>query len=449
MILKALIILLFPAFVLGQKDYSVLIENYMKAQVSVNDFSGTVLIIKKNRVVLKKAYGLADREWNINNSIDTKYRIGSITKQFTAASILLLEEKGKLSVNDKLSIYFPDFPKGDSITLHLLLCHRSGIGDYSEGARFDTLSKFKYSTWFMLSYIKKLPFDFFPGSKYNYCNSNYYLLGCIIEKVSGLSFHDFVKQHILDPLKMENTSVEILEEIVNKRAKGYERTNNGFINESYYTMELLYSAGAMYSTVEDLYKWDQAMSNETLLSKASMKKMFTSYTFNDTHYGYGAVIDTFQNRQSIWHSGGGFAFNASISRYPFDSSCVVVLSNNQSNAEGVLNALSGIILDTDVQVPYIHKQYSINSKDLEKYVGKWKGEYNKVRSEMEIYIKNSKLYRRTPNADDLELIPESETKFYYADGSDRQFEFVLSKKGSVEYAWFIKDGIKYRRQKVK
>lgn len=301
----------------------------------------------------------------------------------------------------------------------------------------------------MLSYLKKLPFDFSPNSSYNYCNANYYLLGCIIEKVSGLSYSEFVKQNIIIPLHMKNTSVESREEIVDKRARGYERTKNGFINEAYYTMELLYSAGGMYSTVEDLYKWDIAMRKGTLLSKESMKKMFTPYTLNDTHYGYGAVIDTFQNHQRVWHSGGGWAFNANISRYPSDNICVIVLSNNQSNSEGISNALAAILFDADVQAPYIHKEYKINPTIVEKYTGRWIGEFNKMKSEMQLYTKDNKLYRKATNINDLELIPESETKFFYSDGSDRQLEFVLSKNGQVEYVWFIKDGLKHRRQRVK
>lgn len=446
---RFLILLFFPIFAFGQKNYSELAEKFMQTQVSLNDFSGSVLIMKNGQPILEKSYGLADREWNTSNTIETKYRIGSITKQFTAASILLLEEKGKLSVNDKLSKYFPKFPKGDSITLHLLLCHRSGIGDYAEDSRLDTLDKFKYPTKFMISYIEKLPFDFAPNTNYNYSNSNYYLLGCIIEKVSGLSFADFVKQNILLPLNMKNTSVETREEILNNRAKGYQRTQNGFINEEYYAIELLYSAGGMCSTIEDLYKWDVAMKSGLLLSKESMKKMFTPYTINNTHYGYGAVIDTFQNHQRIWHSGGGWAFNSNISRYPYDNICVVVLSNNQSNSESISNALSAILFDVDVQIPYTHKEYKINPKNIEKYIGKWVGEINSVKSEMELYTKDNKLYRKAPNTNDLELIPESETKFYYSDGSDRQIEFVLSKKDQIEYAWFIKDGIKYRRQRIK
>lgn len=431
------------------RNYSDLADKYIQAHVAINDFSGTVLIMKNDRAILKKSYGLADREWNINNTVDTKYRIGSITKQFTAASTLLLEEKGKLSVNDKLSKYFPDFPKGDSITLHMLLCHRSGIGDYSEDNRFDTLSKFKRSKEFMISYFKNLPFDFSPNTSYRYCNTNYYLLGCIIEKVSGLSFHDFVVQNILSPLDMKNTSVEIAEEIVQKRAKGYERTRNGFINERSYALELLYSAGGMYSTVEDLYKWDVAMKKGLLLSDASMKKMFTPHTLTDTHYGYGAVIDTFQNHYRIWHSGGGFAFNSNISRFPSDNLCVIVLSNDQAASESISNALSAILFDVDVQSPYVHKEEILKPKDLEKFTGKWVGETNGVKSEMVIFIKDGKLYRKAPKANDLELIPESATKFFYSDGSDRQMEFVLTKKGTIDYAWFYKDGLKYRRQRIK
>lgn len=442
------LILLLPFSVYGQKDYSAILEKYMQAQVSVNEFSGCVLIVKDDQPPLKKAYGLADRRSNTANTIDTKFRIGSVTKQFTAAAILILEEQGKLSVNDKLSKYFPTFPNGDSISLHLLLCHRSGIGDYSEDEALDTLIKHSRTKEFMIEYIRKLSPDFLPNSNYKYSNSNYYLLGCVIEKVSGNNFREFVRQNILNPLEMKNTAVEQIEELTDNKAKGYQRKGNEFIKEEYYALDVLFSAGAMYSTVEDLYKWND-FSLRKILSKESIKKMYTPYTFNNTHYGYGAVIDTFQNNLRIWHSGGGWAFNANISHYPLNDMCVIVLSNNQGNSEGIANALSAIMFGADVIPPYIHKQYFMDYKDYSGFIGTWIGETNGVKSEMEIFYKDNELYRRALNAADVKLILESKTKFYYTDGSDKQIEFVFNKKGKVEYAWFIKDGIKYKREKVK
>lgn len=442
------LLLLLPFSVYGQKDYSAVLEKYMQAQVSVNEFSGCVLIMKDGQPPIKKAYGLADRRSNTANTIDTKFRIGSVTKQFTAAAILILEEQGKLSVNDKLSKYFPTFPNGDSISLHLLLCHRSGIGDYSEDEALDTLIKHSRTKEFMIEYIRKLSPDFLPNSNYKYSNSNYYLLGCVIEKVSGNNFREFVRQNILNPLEMKNTAVEQIEELTDNKAKGYQRKGNEFIKEEYYALDVLFSAGAMYSTVEDLYKWND-FSLRKILSKESIKKMYTPYTLNNTHYGYGAVIDTFQNNLRIWHSGGGWAFNANISNYPLNDMCVIVLSNNQGNSEGIANALSAIMFGADVIPPYIHKQYFMDYKDYSGFIGTWIGETNGVKSEMEIFYKDNELYRRALNAADVKLILESKTKFYYADGSDKQIEFVFNKKGKVEYAWFIKDGIKYKREKVK
>ncbi|MGZ4034998.1 MAG: serine hydrolase domain-containing protein [Bacteroidia bacterium] len=444
-----LLLLFLPILSFGQTNYPDLLAKYMQAQVVTNDFSGAVLVMKGTEPLLKKAYGLANKEWNVANTIDTKFRIGSVTKQFTAISILLLAEQGKLSLYDKLSKYFPGFPNGDSITIHLMLAHRSGIADYAENdQKFDTLDKFSYSKEFMISYIKKLAPDFKPNVSYHYSNSNYYLLGCIIEKVSGMTYHDFVQANILLPSHMDNTAVESNEDIIEKKAKGYQRTDKGFKNESYYTMELLFSAGAMYSTVDDLYKLDENLRAGKILSKGSIQKMYTSYTYYDTHYGYGAVIDTFQNHKRIWHSGGGWAFNSNITRFPDDNISIIVLSNDQSNSEGIANSLAAILFDVDIVLPYHHKKAIIDSTNLYNFIGTWFGEMNNNPSQMSIYIKDNRLYRSAENVDDVELIPESETKFYYADGSDRQMEFVLNKKGAVESAWFIKDGIKYKRKRI-
>src|SRR5215510_10535673 len=218
---KFFLFLLLPVTLTAQKNYSKLLEEYMQAQTDVKDFSGTVLVMKQNKVMLKKGYGMADREWNIANTTDAKFRIGSVTKQFTAACILQLIEAGKLSLDDKLSKFYPDFPKGDSVTIHMLLNHTSGISNYTDQKNFMEVATLPWSKDSIISYFKKVPYNFSPGSKWAYNNSGYFLLGCIIEKVTGQSYKDYLQQHILDKLGMKNSGVDRSDTILAMRAKGY------------------------------------------------------------------------------------------------------------------------------------------------------------------------------------------------------------------------------------
>ena len=216
------IIFLFPLAVFAQKNYDSLLDNYMQAQVAVYDFSGAVLVAQKGKVIYEKAFGMANREWNIPNTVQTKFRIASITKQFTAAAILQLAEQGKLTLDDKLSKYFPDFPKGDSVTIHMLLNHTSGIKDFFKIPTFTTtVEVLPYSKDSVVAFFKNQPYDFSPGSQFRYNNSAYFLLGCIIEKVSGQTYSTYLNQNLITKAGLQNTSVNELDSILANRASGY------------------------------------------------------------------------------------------------------------------------------------------------------------------------------------------------------------------------------------
>ena len=182
---KIIILLLLPMALTAQKNYPKLLDAYVQAEFKVKEFNGTVLVMQKGKAMYEKSFGLADREWNVANTNETKYRIGSVTKQFTAACILQLAEQGKLNLDDKLSKYIPDYPKGDSITTHMLLNHTSGIKNYTDLPEFWPKAILPLSTDSMIALFKNKPLDFSPGTNWNYSNSGYFLLGVIVEKVSG------------------------------------------------------------------------------------------------------------------------------------------------------------------------------------------------------------------------------------------------------------------------
>jgi CubicO group peptidase (beta-lactamase class C family) len=433
---KICILLLFPFALTAQKNYPQLLDQYMTAQNQVKGFTGTVLVMKQNKVLLRKAYGMADRELNIPNTPESKMEIGSLTKQFTAASVLQLVEQGKLSLDDKLSKFFPAFYKGDSVTIHMLLNHSSGIPSFTDLPGFDKVEKLAWSRDSMIAFFNNKPYDFSPGTNYKYNNSGPFLLVHIIEKVSGMSYEAYLQKNILEKLGMTNTGLNSWDKILPLRAKGYEMVKNKVVNAPYIALEWPFSSGAMYSTIDDLYKWDRALYSNIVLTTGSLQKMFTP---NKGNYGYGFFIDSLEKHPRIRHTGGIPGFNSHMARFPQDDVFIIVIGNTaitQNNTLRVVNVLTegleNIMFDIPVEVPYIHKEVAIDPLLLDKYVGKYDGGLI-----MQFVKKDNKLYRHRDGFPDIELKSESNTKFFYADDSNRQLEFELDAKGAVTKIWFI------------
>jgi len=398
----------------------------MQAQVEINNFSGTVLVSKNGRILLKKAYGLADYEWNIKNTIDTKFQLASVTKQFTATAILLLIERGKLSLDDKLSTFLPDYPKADSVTIHMLLSHTSGL---AMGFKEIALSSMDKDAAY--AEIKKIPYEFSPGTKSGYSNIGYYLLAKIIEKVSGEKYAVFLRKNIFEKAGMKNTGVSNNESIVEKKAKAYYRTESRLIHNPYINWEINVGHDGVYSTVEDLALWDKALYGTEILSAQMKKLMFTPY--GDENWGYGFIINPFYNHghQLIAHDGGFFGTMTSFNRFTDDKLFVTVLSNNESFSYIISYGLSAIALGKEVELPYKHHRVEIDPNLYDQYIGK----YDKI----DILKIDGKLYF---NNADMELIPESKTKFFRADNNDRTIEFIQDNTGLYNSIILTKGGVK-------
>jgi CubicO group peptidase (beta-lactamase class C family) len=439
---RLIIFLLIPIAVNAQTNHSELLDKFMQAQSTVNQFSGTVIVVEKGKTIYEKAFGKADREWNIDNTIETKFRIGSNTKQFTAASILLLEEQGKLNIEDKLNKYIPNYPKGDSVTIQMLLNHTSGIRDYTQLPEFWAYAEqIPLAPDSMISLFKNVPYEFSPGTNFHYSNSGYFLLGFIIEKVSGQKYGDYLESNIINKIGLKNTGYDRLDSILQYRARGYNKTLYGFANAPHIAMEAPFSAGAIYSTIEDLYKWNKALMSNQILSASSTKKMTTAYS---GHYGFGLNVDNFQNHSRLWHNGEIPGFKSAMVYFPTEDIFIAVLSNNESNATGVTDGLSDIMFDVPIEIPYIHKEISVDTKILDRYIGTYDGAFS-----FQIIKKDNKLYRYRPDRSDVELKPESLTKFFFADNSDRQIEFQISKANKVTKTFFINGGAKTEISKIK
>lgn len=309
------------------------IEDLMKTYYDYGQFNGSILVADKGKVVFAKGIGMADMEWEIPNQTDTKFRIGSVTKQFTAALIMQMVEEGKIKLDGKITDYLPEYRKdtGGKVTIHQLLNHTSGIPSYTGLPNFfSEISRNPYSVDDFVKKYASGDLEFEPGSKFNYNNSGYFLLGAIVEKVSGKSYDAVLKERIFEPLQMKNSGYDVHAAILPKRAHGYQKSANGYSNAPYLDMSLPYAAGSLYSTVEDLLKWDQSLYEDKILSAESKKLMFTPGLSN---YGYGFTIEdkpvgnTAQKIKVIQHSGGINGFNSLMTRLVDNRQTVIILDN--------------------------------------------------------------------------------------------------------------------------
>ncbi|MDE5419202.1 serine hydrolase [Labilibaculum sp. DW002] len=314
------------------------IEELLSTYEEYGKFNGSVLVSDQGKVIYKKGFGMANMEWDIPNEANTKHRLGSITKQFTAMLILQLVAEGKLDLQAPITTYLPDYPKtsGDIITIHHLLTHTSGIPNYTAFPKFmDDESRNPYTPEEFVGKFADKELEFTPGEKFSYSNSGYFLLGVLIEKVSGKSYEEMLQDKIFDPLNMTDTGYDNHGDILKNRATGYEKQGGKYVNSKYLDMTIPYSAGSMYSTVDDLYKWDQALYTTTLLPKEYMTMYFKPNisAFGNTHYAYGWAVGYDKigsSKDSIYtisHGGGINGFNTNISRATSDKSLVVLLNN--------------------------------------------------------------------------------------------------------------------------
>jgi CubicO group peptidase (beta-lactamase class C family) len=359
------------------------IDALLKQYHEYGQFSGSILVADGGKVVYKKGFGMANMEWGIPNQPDTKFRIASITKQFTAALVLQLVEEGRIKLDGKLTDYLPDYRKdtGEKVTIHQLLNHTSGIPDYKN------VSSNPYSA---ADFVKKHvsgDLEFEPGSRYKYNNGGYSILGAIIEKVTGKSYETVLRERILKPLGMTNSGYGHHSTLLEKHASSYEKTPTGYVNAPYIDMAIPYAAGSMYSTVEDLFKWDQSLYEDKILSAESKKLMFTPGL---GFYGYGIRITdqpigkSDQKTKVIWHGGGGInGFASLISRAVEKRQTVIILDNGSHglNLPKITTSIIGILNGQPYDVPKRSIAETLYKIAVEKDVAAAIAEYRKLKAE--------------------------------------------------------------------
>lgn len=341
---------------LNAQSHSEKIAELMRTYEEFKQFNGSVLVAENGEVIYKDGLGMANFEWDIPNTADTKHRLGSITKQFTAALILLLVEQGKIELDKPINTYLLDYPEstGSKITIHHLLTHTAGVPNYTSFPNFfKDLSRNPYTPKESTELFKDKELDFEPGEKFSYSNSGYNLLGYIIEEVTGKTYEEALEEMIFTPLNMEDSGYDHHERILKKRATGYQKSGNQYKNSPYLDMSIPYAAGSLYATAEDLYKWDRALKNDELLTKASKKLMFGEYASAwGGSYGYGWHVSYIplekgdDSLKVISHGGGINGFNTNILRIPEDDNLIVLLNNTGgANLNAITLNIKNILYD--------------------------------------------------------------------------------------------------------
>jgi CubicO group peptidase (beta-lactamase class C family) len=286
---------------------------------------GVALVARGSKILINKGYGAANLEWDIPNTPETKFRIASLTKQFTAASILLLEERGKLDTKDPVRKLLPDAPASwDKVTIFHLLTHTSGIPTFDDFPDYENIRTLAVTPAQLVARFRDKPLDFEPGARYKYSNSGYALLSYLIEKVTGDRYEKFVRENLLNPLNMRDSGYDFTLAVLPRRASGYLRGRNGIESAGLIDMSNLQGAGGLYSTAPDLLKWSLALFGGHILKAASLEKMTTPFLNN---YAMGLRVEVNDGHKVIRHDGVVVGFKTEFAYYPEDELTVIVLSN--------------------------------------------------------------------------------------------------------------------------
>ena len=421
------------------------VDEYMKAAVTVNGFGGSILVAQNGQPVVSKGYGMANIELAVPNTPQTVFRLGSVTKQFTAMAIMMLQERGKLRVSDPVCQYLTDCPAAwQPLTIRHLLTHTAGIPNYTNFPDFARTAVLPTSSADMVGMLRDKPLEFAPGEKFAYSNSGYYVLGIIIERASGKTYADFLQANIFTPLAMSNTGYDNPSTIIRNRAAGYARQAGETVNAAYMDMTIPFAAGALYSTTDDLLRWDQALYKDTLVSQKSLDEIFTP---DKGGYGYGWSIGKRFDRQVIAHGGGIYGFATEIARFPADRATVIVLSNVEGAAAGkIANDLAAVVFGAPYEIPRERKAITVDAKVLDQYVG----QYRIASPPIDIVVTrdNERLLAQIAGRLKLALAAESETTFFSRDVT-AQVTFLKDAAGQVTGLTLGMGGGDLPAQKVK
>jgi CubicO group peptidase (beta-lactamase class C family) len=433
----------FSAAVSAQ-DIGAKVDEYMNAGVKLGRFSSAILVAKDGKVLVSKGYGMANYEDSIPITPQTKFRLASVTKQFTAMGVLILQERGKLKVEDPICKYVEACPAAwEPITIHNLLTHTAGVPNYTALSGYRELKTQHTTVAALIARFRDKSLDFKPGEQFRYSNSNYALLGHIIERVSGKTYGAFLQENIFGTLKMNASGYDSTSAILKQCAQGYERVGDKLINVDQVDLSVSYAAGGVYSTVEDLYRWSQALSNGKLVSEKTLAAMSTPFKNN---YAYGLIVDEQFGRKQISHSGSIDGFVTFITRYPNDKVTIIVLSNFGNTPSPIIaRDLAAIVFGEKYEVPVERKEIKVDPKLYDAYLGEYERQPGR---NFVVFKENDRLFLAYLGRPTIELFPESENKFFVKI-IDIQFSFVKDDKGHVTHLILHQEGENIPVKKVK
>ena len=401
------------------------IDSIIYPSYSPNEPGISIIVTKDGKPIYKKAFGTSNMELNTPMNIESVFQIGSITKQFTAVSILMLAEKGKLNLNDKIVKYIPDYPiSGKNITINHLLNHTSGIKNSTPVSKKGAISKTSMSSVELVDYFKNEPLDFIPGDRFKYSNAGYILLGRIIEVVSGQSYEDFIENNIFNKIEMTSSYYGNRKEIIKNRVSGYHTNQNIYYNADYISLTLPYAAGSILSTVGDLWKWQNALNSNILIKRSSFEKAIRLTVLNSGKkipYGYGFRITNLEGSPVIAHTGSTKGFTSIALFLPNENAYIVILTNcNCKNISEIAKKIAIQVIDKPISksVPSLNDSSASKKKSISaplEVLKQFTGIYS-VKANVNIRIgldESNNLYLVAPGqSKKIELFTEAKDVFY-------------------------------------
>lgn len=410
-----------------------------------------VLVSRDGRIVYQGGFGWADLEKKTPVTAKTKFRIGSVTKQFTAAAILRLAEEGKLAVTDPLAEFFPGFP--DGVTLQHLLTHSSGIHSYTDTPEFlDRVGKLVRPSE-LISQIRKYPPDFAPGKGFHYSNSAYFILGEIVAKVSGKSLSAYLQDVFFGPFGMNDTGVYLNSLPPAGMATGYSMLEVKPVVALDWDMSWAGGAGALYSTVGDLFRWNEALFGGTALKQASLNAMITPAILPDgvdgLHYGYGLVIADLNRLPAITHSGGLNGWSSDLLRLPEQHCTVITLANALPPVPGfepttISRQIGGKFLDADIKkLPPLEENPDSDRKNYPDYVGR----YDYKNAVLTVSVEGEHLFAQLTGQEKFEIFPATKDAFFWK-VTDAKVDFLRDDTGKVTAARHTQAGNSFKADRM-
>lgn len=393
---------------------------------------GAVILVREGQVIFRAARGMADVELGVALEPEHVFRLGSITKQFTAAAIMQLADEGKLAVEDPITKYLPDYPtQGHTITVEHLLTHTSGIANYTDipGYWLGPRIRADLTTDELIAVFRDLPMEFAPGTRFAYSNSGYVLLGAIVEKVSGQAFAEYVRERLFAPLGMAHSHSGGMQ-LIPGRVEGYESDGGELANAPFLSMTQPHAAGALLSSVDDLARWSAGLFGGKVVSEESLARMTTAYTLadgEDTGYGYGLAIGSFRGEPSIAHGGGIHGFSTHAMWLPESQVFVAVLSNHPGNQTTPEFLATGLAAEA-IGRPYpVRQAIRLDEETLREYAGLYRIDEGTTRT---VTVEDGRLFTQRSGSTRLQALPHAPDAFFY-EGIRTHFAFERDSTGAV------------------